>query len=87
MQKKFQMLQYLPATNSINIIEGDFNYDVLKVSENKLLDNFTDHVEMVNRQTHISGPLIDHFYIHEKVDGTIFTNTTVKSNFFSDYDP
>ena len=30
-------------------------YDLLKVSENKLLGNFTDHVQVVNRPAHISG--------------------------------
>ena len=36
----FQILQYLLANNSIDIIAQDFNYDILKVSENKLLDIF-----------------------------------------------
>ena len=57
------MLQYLLATNSIDFIAGDFNYDLLRVSQNKLLDNFTDHVQLVNKPTLISGSLIDHFYI------------------------
>ena len=32
----FQIIEYLPATNSTDILSGDFNYDPLKVSENKL---------------------------------------------------
>ena len=36
----FQILQYLLANYSIDIIAQDFNYDILKVSENKLLDIF-----------------------------------------------
>ena len=36
----FQILQYLLANNSIDIIAQDFNYEILKVSENKLLDIF-----------------------------------------------
>ena len=36
----FQILQYLLANNSIDIIAQDFNYDILKASENKLLDIF-----------------------------------------------
>ena len=44
------MLQYLLATNSIDIIAGDFNYDLLKVSQNKYLYIFTDYVQMVNKQ-------------------------------------
>ena len=63
MQKFSQLMQYLLAANSIDIIAGDFNYDVLKVIENKLLDIFTDHVQMINKPTHISGLLIDHVYI------------------------
>ena len=31
MQEFFQMLQYLLATYSVDIIAGDFNYDLLKV--------------------------------------------------------
>ena len=38
MQEFSQMLQNLVATYFIDIIVGDFNYDLLKVSENKLLD-------------------------------------------------
>ena len=62
-QEFFQMLQYLLAKYSIGIIAGDFNYDLLKVSQNKFLDVFTDHVQMVNKPTHISGSLIDHVYV------------------------
>ena len=40
----FQMLQYLLATNSIDITAGEFNYDLLKVSQNKFLDIFTYHI-------------------------------------------
>ena len=54
------MLQYLLATHSIDIIAGDFSYDLLKVSQNIFLDIFTDHIQMVNKPTHISGSLIDH---------------------------
>ena len=60
------MLQYLLETNSIDIIAGNF----LKVSQNKFQDIFTDHVQMVNKPTHISGSLIDHVYIN-KDDGRI----------------
>ena len=43
MQEFFQILQYLLATYSIDIIAGNFNYDLLKVSQNKFLDIFVDH--------------------------------------------
>ena len=49
MQEFSQLMQYLPAANSIDIIAGDFIYNLLKVTENKLLDIFTDHVQIVNK--------------------------------------
>ena len=64
MQECFEVLQYLVATYySIDIIAGDFNYGFLKVSENKLIGIFTDHVKMANKPKHLSGSLIDHVYI------------------------
>ena len=38
MEEFFQVVLYLVATYSIDIIAGDFNYDLLKVWENKFLD-------------------------------------------------
>ena len=57
------MLQYLRATNSTDIIPGYFNIALLKVSENKLLDIITDHVQIVIKPTHVSGFFIDQVYI------------------------
>ena len=58
------MLQYLLATNSVDIVAGDVNFDLLKMLENNLLLNhFTEHVQIVNKPTHISATLIDHVYI------------------------
>ena len=34
------MFQYLPGANYIDIIERDFNYDLLKVLENKIMINY-----------------------------------------------
>ena len=56
-QEFFQISQYLLATNSIDIIAGDFNYDLLKVSQNKFLGIFTDNVQMVNKPKDISVSL------------------------------
>ena len=53
MQGFFQMLQYLLVTHSIDIMAVDFNYDLLKNLQNKFLDIFTDHVQMVNKPTHL----------------------------------
>ena len=69
----------MQATNSIDIIVGDFNYDLLKVSENKLLGIFTDNVHIVNKLTHISGSLIDHVYIKKTVVAEFSINATVKT--------
>ena len=49
MQEFSQLMQYLLATNSIDIIAWDFIYNLLKVTENKLIDIFTDHVQIVNK--------------------------------------
>ena len=68
------MLQYLLARYSIDIIAGDFNYDLLKVSQNKFLDIFTDHIQIVNKSIHISRSLIDHVYIKKALMEEFFTN-------------
>ena len=62
-QEFFQMFQYFLATISLDIIAGYFNYNLLTVSQNKLLDIFTHHVEMVNKPTHTSESLLNHVYI------------------------
>ena len=80
------MLQYLLAAISIGIIAGDLNSDLLKVSQNKFLDIFTDHVQMVNKPTHISGSSIDHAYIKNALMEELFTDVTVENNYFSDHD-
>ena len=64
----------------------DFNYDLFKVSQNKFLDIFTDHVQMVNKPTHMSGTLIDHVCIKKAFMEEFFTNVTVENIYFSDND-
>ena len=59
---------------------------VFLVSKNKLLDVFTDHIEMVNKPTHISGSLIDHVFIKKDLMEEFFTNATVENIYFSDHD-
>ena len=41
---------------------------------------------MVNKPTHISGSLIDHFYIKKSLMDKFFTNATVENIYFSDHD-
>ena len=73
------MFQYLLAISSIDIIAGNFNSDPLKVSENKLLDIFTDHVQMVNKLTaYISGSLIDHVFIKKTLMKKFCINVTIE---------
>lgn len=48
----FQILEYLLAANPIDIITGDFNSDLLKVSTNKLLDCLKEYFQIVNEVTH-----------------------------------
>ena len=75
----FQMLQYLLATSSIDIIVGNFKYDRLKVSENELLEIFTHHAPMVNKPKHIPGSLIGHIYIKKSLMEEFFTNVSVET--------
>ena len=49
MQKLSQLMQYLLATNSKDITAWGFSYDILKVTEKKLLYIFTGHVQKVNK--------------------------------------
>ena len=87
MQELFQMLQYLLATNSVDIVVGDFNFDLLKVSENYLLLNyFIKHVQIVNKATHICGSLINHVYIKKTLMGEFPANVTVENICFSAHD-
>ena len=58
-----QIMQYLPPAYSTDIIEENFNYDLLKVTENKLSDVFADHVQIINKAPHISESLTDHVYV------------------------
>ena len=59
---------------------------IFLVSKNKLLDVFTDHIEMVNKPTHISGSLIDHVFIKKDLMEEFFTNATVENIYFLDHD-
>ena len=59
---------------------------IFQVSKNKLLDVFTDHIEMVNKPTHISGSLIDHVFIKKDLMEEFFTNATVENIYFSEHD-
>ena len=85
-QEFSQIMQYLLAAYSVDIIGGDFNYDLLKVTENKLPDIFEDRVQIVNKATHISGSLIDHAYVKKTLMEEFSINLTVENMYFSDHD-
>ena len=73
MQEFFQILQYLLATNSIDIIASNFSDYLLKKSENKLLDIFTDYVQ-VNKPT-------DHVYIKKAFMDEVVSHETIENIF------
>ena len=76
------IMPYLLAAYSVDITGGDFNYDLLKVTENKLSDIFGDHVQIVNKATHISGSLIDHEYVKKTLMEGLSINLTVENIYF-----
>ena len=41
-----RMLKYLHAANSVYVHKGDFNYDLLKVSTNKLLNHMIGYTKL-----------------------------------------
>ena len=80
MQEFFQLLEYLLATNSIDIVVGDFNFDFLKKSEKNLfLNHFAEYVQIINKLIHISGSLIDHVYIKKTLMEELFANAIVEN--------
>ena len=63
MQHFFQILQYILGANTIDIIAGDLNYNILQILGNKHKGIFTDNFQMANKPSDISGCLIDHIYM------------------------
>ena len=86
LQEFSQIMQYLLATYSVDITGRDFNYDLLKVTENKLSDIFGDHVHIVNKAAHMSGSLIHHVYVKKTLMEEFSINLTVENIYFSDHD-
>ena len=84
-EKLSQLMQYLPAANSIDIITEDFNYDLLKVTEYKLLDILTDHVKIVNKSKHICGSLIGHAHIKNTLMEDFSIHVTVENVYFGSW--
>ena len=81
-QEFSQIMQYLLVAYSIDITGGNCHYDLLKVTKNKLSDIFADHVQIVNKTTHISGSLIDLVYIKKTLMKHFSINVTVENLLF-----
>ena len=58
-----RILEYLLVANFVDVITGDFNYDLSKLSSNTLLDHMIGYTQVVNEPTHIYEYQIDHVYI------------------------
>ena len=70
-------MEYLLESNSVDVIVGDVNCDLLKVKSNKLLDHIIEYTQVVNEPTHISGFPIDQVYIKSALLEKFHTNTIV----------
>ena len=79
-------MQYLLTGNSINIVGGEFNYKLLKLSRNKLLDKLTNHVQIVNKPIHISWSLEYLGYIKKTLMEEFPINVTIENIYFSNRD-
>lgn len=81
MHKFSQLMQYFQVAISIDVIAGDFKYDILKVSKKD-----SNHFKVVNKLTQILGWLTDRLYIKKNLMGELSTNVTMKIIYFSDRD-
>ena len=81
MHKFSQLMQYFQVAISIDVIAGDFKYDILKVSKKD-----SNHFKIVNKLTQILAWLTDRFYIKKNLMGELSTNVTMKIIYFSDRD-
>ena len=81
-----EILEYLLVLNSVDVIVGDFNYDLSKVSTNKILDHLRDCAQVVNEPTHISGSLIDHVCIKNTLLKDFAVIVKIQNMYLSDHD-
>ena len=81
-----EVLEYLIATNTVDIIAGDFNYDLFKANPDKLMDFLKNYSQLVREATHISGSLIDHVYVRKNLLEEFNVNVKVQNVYFSDHD-
>lgn len=73
------MLQYLLAIAFIDIIAGNFIYDLFRVPENKPSDILTNHVKVVYKTS-------TKIFIKKTLMEKVFTKAALKNTYFSDHD-
>ena len=73
------MLQYLLAIAFIDIIAGNFIYDLFRVPENKPSDILTNHVKVVYKTS-------TKIFIKKTLMENVFTKAALKNTYFSDHD-
>ena len=73
------MLQYLLAIAFIDIIAGNFIYDLFRVPENKPSDILTNHVKVVYKTS-------TKIFIKKTLMENVFTKAALKKTYFSDHD-
>lgn len=61
-------------------------HGLLKVTENKPLDSFTDHAQINNMPTPLSGSLLDKVNKKKTLMKDLLTHETVRNIYVSDYD-
>ena len=71
--------------NDIHMIFGDFNINALE--GNDYISQYLSNYKMlVTSPTHISGSLLDHFYVLHNYFGNFTVTNYMKSVYFSDHD-
>ena len=81
-----RMLESLLVENSVDVIAGGFNYDIPKVSSNKLLKHMIGYIEVVNEPTHVSRSQRDHVYIKSALLEEFITKGIVQNIYVFDHD-
>ena len=76
-----EILEYLLISNLVAVIVGNLNFDLSKVSTNKILDHLKDYAQVVNEPTHIARSLIDHVYINNTLLKDFADNVKVQDIF------
>ena len=81
-----EILEYLLVSNSVDVIVGNFNYDLSKVSRNKILDHLKDYAQVVNEATHISEISNRSCLYKEYIIKRFSVNVKIQNMYFPDHD-